>query len=70
MSPPLQIGDPSRLAFVTQTTLSVDDTQRVVSALKVKYPELASPRKETFAMRRRTVKMRSKRWSHACDITW
>ncbi|RPH53531.1 MAG: 4-hydroxy-3-methylbut-2-enyl diphosphate reductase, partial [Lysobacterales bacterium] len=42
----LDVRDPSRLAFVTQTTLSVDDTQRVVDALKRRYPTMASPRKE------------------------
>ena len=35
----LDVRDPSRLAFVTQTTLSVDDTQRVVDALKRRYPD-------------------------------
>jgi 4-hydroxy-3-methylbut-2-enyl diphosphate reductase len=42
----LQVRDPSRLAFVTQTTLSVDDTQRIVDALRVRFPTLSSPRKE------------------------
>jgi 4-hydroxy-3-methylbut-2-en-1-yl diphosphate reductase len=34
------------LAFVTQTTLSVDDTQAVVAALKARFPEIAAPHKE------------------------
>ena len=42
----LDITDSSRLAFVTQTTLSVDDTQRVVDALRNRFPQLANPRKE------------------------
>jgi 4-hydroxy-3-methylbut-2-enyl diphosphate reductase len=42
----LEIGDPSRLAFVTQTTLSVDDTARVVERLQARFPDLASPRRE------------------------
>lgn len=40
------IRDPARLAFVTQTTLSVDDTAEIVGALRRRFPELASPRKE------------------------
>jgi 4-hydroxy-3-methylbut-2-enyl diphosphate reductase len=42
----LDVSDPSRLAFVTQTTLSVDDTARIVERLQVRFPALASPRKE------------------------
>jgi 4-hydroxy-3-methylbut-2-en-1-yl diphosphate reductase len=42
----LEVRDPERLAFVTQTTLSVDDTARVIEALKQRFPSLTSPRKE------------------------
>ncbi len=42
----LQVEDPSRLAFVTQTTLSVDDTAEIVEALRGRFPELIAPRKE------------------------
>ena len=42
----LTVRDPQRLAFVTQTTLSVDDTAEIVVALKKKFPSLATPRKE------------------------
>lgn len=42
----LEIPAGTALAFVTQTTLSVDDTQAVVSALKARFPEIAAPHKE------------------------
>jgi 4-hydroxy-3-methylbut-2-enyl diphosphate reductase len=42
----LTVHDPERLAFVTQTTLSVDDTAEIVVALRNKFPSLATPRKE------------------------
>ncbi len=42
----LTVHDPARLAFVTQTTLSVDDTAEIVVALRNKFPSLATPRKE------------------------
>jgi 4-hydroxy-3-methylbut-2-enyl diphosphate reductase len=42
----LPVVDPQKLAFVTQTTLSVDDTAEIVAALKRRFPNLASPRKE------------------------
>lgn len=64
----LQIRDPSRLAFVTQTTLSVDDTQRVVAALKEKYPQLASPRKEDICYATQNRQDAVKRLVEKCDI--
>ena len=42
----LTVHDPQRLAFVTQTTLSVDDTAEIVAALRNRFPSLATPRKE------------------------
>jgi 4-hydroxy-3-methylbut-2-enyl diphosphate reductase len=38
--------DPANVAFVTQTTLSVDDTAEIVAALRVRFPEIAAPHKE------------------------
>lgn len=42
----LKVRDPNNLAFVTQTTLSVDDTAEIVATLKQRFPALASPRRE------------------------
>ncbi|MEA1676984.1 4-hydroxy-3-methylbut-2-enyl diphosphate reductase [Nitrospirillum sp. BR 11163] len=42
----VQVDDPLNLAFVTQTTLSVDDTVQIVAALKARFPAIAGPRKE------------------------
>jgi 4-hydroxy-3-methylbut-2-en-1-yl diphosphate reductase len=39
-------ADPARLAFLTQTTLSVDDTAEIIAALKARFPLLQSPRAE------------------------
>ncbi len=38
--------DETRLAFITQTTLSVDDTAEIVAALKARFPEIVGPHKE------------------------
>ncbi len=38
--------DPQNLAFVTQTTLSVDDTAEIVAALQTRFPEISAPHKE------------------------
>lgn len=42
----LEPGDSDNLAFVTQTTLSVDDTQDMVDALKARFPAIVGPHKE------------------------
>jgi 4-hydroxy-3-methylbut-2-enyl diphosphate reductase len=41
----LQVRDPERLAYVTQTTLSVDDTADVIAALRIRFPTIAEPKK-------------------------
>lgn len=42
----LQVTDPAMLAYVTQTTLSVDDAQVVVDALKARFPAIIGPKKD------------------------
>ncbi len=42
----LAVRDPARLAFVTQTTLSIDDTADIVAALKARFPTIKGPHKE------------------------
>ena len=42
----LQVRDPSRLAFITQTTLSVDDTAEMAAALRARFPAIEGPHKE------------------------
>jgi 4-hydroxy-3-methylbut-2-en-1-yl diphosphate reductase len=42
----LQVKDPSNLAFITQTTLSMDDTAQVVNALRARFPGIKGPKKE------------------------
>ncbi|ATI43006.1 4-hydroxy-3-methylbut-2-enyl diphosphate reductase [Pacificitalea manganoxidans] len=42
----LDVRDPERLAFVTQTTLSVDDTAEMVAALRARFPAIVGPHKE------------------------
>jgi 4-hydroxy-3-methylbut-2-en-1-yl diphosphate reductase len=42
----LQVRDPARLAYITQTTLSVDDTADIVAALQARFPAIVGPHKE------------------------
>ncbi len=44
--PALDVRDPERLAFVTQTTLSIDDTADIVTALRARFPSIKGPHKE------------------------
>lgn len=39
----LDIGNPEKLIYLTQTTLSIDDTREVIAALKQKYPQIVAP---------------------------
>ena len=41
----LQIDDPSHMAYLTQTTLSVDDTSRIIARLKERFPQIVGPPK-------------------------
>jgi 4-hydroxy-3-methylbut-2-enyl diphosphate reductase len=42
----LSVGNPDRLAYVTQTTLSMDDTAQIVDALKIRFPNIRGPRRD------------------------
>ncbi|MGL1834532.1 4-hydroxy-3-methylbut-2-enyl diphosphate reductase [Rhodocyclaceae bacterium SMB388] len=42
----LQVNDPDKLAFVTQTTLSIDDASAIIDALKARFPRIEGPRKD------------------------
>ncbi|MDY6946894.1 MAG: 4-hydroxy-3-methylbut-2-enyl diphosphate reductase [Pseudomonadota bacterium] len=64
----IDIKDPERLAFVTQTTLSVDDTQKVVEALRRRFPTLTTPRKEDICYATQNRQDAVKRLVERCDI--
>ncbi len=42
----LEVNDPGHLSYVTQTTLSMDDTARVIDALRAKFPQICGPKKD------------------------
>jgi 4-hydroxy-3-methylbut-2-enyl diphosphate reductase len=42
----LQVADPGNLAYVTQTTLSVDDAAEIIAALKARFPAIVGPKKD------------------------
>ena len=42
----IDVADPQRLAYVTQTTLSVDDTRQIIDALRERFPAINGPKKD------------------------
>ena len=64
----LEVRDPANLAFVTQTTLSVDDTTEIVSALRRRFPLLATPRKEDICYATQNRQDAVKKLLAECDL--
>ena len=57
-----------KLAFVTQTTLSVDDTKEIISALKNKFPEIREPKKEDICYATTNRQSAVKKIAEKCDM--
>ena len=64
----LPIRDPSRLAFVTQTTLSMDDTARVIDALRARFSEIHGPRKDDICYATQNRQDAVKDLAGRCDV--
>ena len=64
----LRIADPDRLAYVTQTTLSVDDCQVVIGALKRRFPNIAEPKKQDICYATQNRQDAVKFMAPQCDL--
>jgi len=64
----ITVRDPARLAVVTQTTLSVDDTARVMAALRKRFPSLATPRKEDICYATQNRQDAVRQLVSQCDV--
>ncbi len=64
----LPVPRAAKVAFVTQTTLSVDDTALIVDALRAKYPGLSAPRKEDICYATQNRQDAVKRLIDRCDV--
>lgn len=62
--------DASRLAFVTQTTLSVDDTSAIVAALQARFPQIEAPHKEDICYATTNRQAAVKALAPRCDIVF
>ncbi len=64
----LQVRDPEHIAFVTQTTLSLDDTARVIDALRTKYPQIQGPRKDDICYATQNRQDAVRDLANQCDV--
>ncbi|XSG85415.1 MAG: 4-hydroxy-3-methylbut-2-enyl diphosphate reductase [Methylohalobius sp. ZOD2] len=64
----LQVNDPDHLAYVTQTTLSMDDTQAIVEALKRRFPNILGPKKEDICYATQNRQEAVKNLANHCDV--
>ncbi len=64
----LQIHNPDQLAFVTQTTLSMDDTARVIDALRARFPKIQGPKKNDICYATQNRQDAVKELSEKCDL--
>jgi len=64
----LDIRDPERLAFVTQTTLSMDDTAEIIDALRARFPAIQGPRKDDICYATQNRQDAVKRLARDCDL--
>jgi 4-hydroxy-3-methylbut-2-enyl diphosphate reductase len=64
----LTVKDKTKLSFVTQTTLSMDDTQAVIDALRKHFPEIKGPKKDDICYATQNRQDAVKRLSSDCEV--
>ena len=64
----LAVRNPAELAYVTQTTLSVDDTARIVAALRERFPAIEGPRKDDICYATQNRQDAVKELSGHCEL--
>jgi 4-hydroxy-3-methylbut-2-enyl diphosphate reductase len=64
----LEVQDPSNLAFVTQTTLSIDDARRAIDALKKRFPNIVGPKRDDICYATQNRQDAVKALARECDV--
>ncbi len=64
----LIVDHPDKLAYVTQTTLSIDDTKAIIEALKTKYPNIQGPKSDDICYATQNRQDAVKEMSSQCDL--
>jgi 4-hydroxy-3-methylbut-2-enyl diphosphate reductase len=64
----LEVNDPQHLSYVTQTTLSMDDTAKVIDALKQRFPDIKGPKKDDICYATQNRQDAVKSLAQKCDL--
>jgi len=64
----LQISDPEHVAYVTQTTLSMDDTAEIIATLRQRFPKIKGPKKDDICYATQNRQDAVKQFSKQCDV--
>jgi 4-hydroxy-3-methylbut-2-enyl diphosphate reductase len=64
----LRINNPQKIAFVTQTTLSMDDTQQIIKALQQRFPNITGPKKNDICYATQNRQDAVKELARSCDL--
>ena len=64
----LEIEDPERIAFLTQTTLSVDETRAVIARLRERFPAITGPRTDDICYATTNRQLAVKQMAGECDL--
>jgi 4-hydroxy-3-methylbut-2-enyl diphosphate reductase len=64
----LEVRDPANVAYVTQTTLSVDDARAIVEALRARFPAIVAPKKDDICYATQNRQDAVKRLARECDV--
>ena len=64
----LEVPDPDRIAFITQTTLSVDETAGIIAALREKFPDITSPKSDDICYATTNRQLAVKQLARECDL--
>ncbi len=64
----LEVEDPSRMAYISQTTLSVDETQSVIRRLRERFPEIVGPRTDDICYATTNRQAAVKQLARECDL--
>ena len=64
----LMVDHPNKIAYVTQTTLSIDDTKAIIEALKTKYPNIEGPKSDDICYATQNRQDAVKEISKLCDL--
>ena len=64
----IEVQDPNNISFVTQTTLSVDDTQEIIKVLQKRFPSILGPRKDDICYATQNRQDAVKQLALECDL--